>query len=98
MANYNIKNPPIFKPVAINVTLIASNWNQETKTYTFSNEYITNTSTQLWSPAAGITEAQLKELRAANIQDINQQNGSTTFKAYGTIPSINIPVCLTIIK
>lgn len=72
--------------------LYANLWNQNEKTYTVSNNLITTTSDQEFLPAIGITDDQLKALQAANIQDAGQNTGVAYIKAYGKVPSIDIPI------
>lgn len=75
-------------------TLTASNWSGSSgsATYTISDGRITSTSVQDVTPVVGITAAQLKAYQEANIQDGGQVAGTLTLKAYGTKPTINIPV------
>jgi hypothetical protein len=74
------------------VTLSASGWNATNKTYTITSTLITSDSYQRIVPGIDITEDKLKALQAANIQDAGQTNGSLTIKAYGTIPTVDIPI------
>jgi len=74
------------------VTLTASNWNATNKTYTITSSLITSDSYQRIVPGLNITEAQLKVLQLANIQDGGQGNGSLTLKAFGPVPAIDIPI------
>ena len=73
-------------------TLAASSWDTTNKTYTITSDLISSTSDQEYLPAIGITDTQLKALQKANIQDNGQTSGSATLKAYGTVPSIDIPI------
>lgn len=77
---------------AQDVTLTASNWNANNKTYTITSSLITSDSYQRIAPGLNITEDQLKSLQLANIQDGGQGNGSLTLKAFGAIPTIDIPI------
>lgn len=47
-------------------------------------------------PASGITAAQLEALQLANIVGKSQKTGSVSFKAYGEVPKIDIPVTFII--
>lgn len=76
----------------VEYTLLASGWDSSAKTYTVRSELITSTSDQEFLPAIGITDAQLKALQKANIQDGGQSAGVATLKAYGVVPTINIPI------
>ena len=73
-------------------TLLAANWDASTKIYTISDALITANSDQEYLPAIGITDTQLKALQKANIQDAGQSTGTATLKAYGSVPSIDIPI------
>lgn len=73
-------------------TIAASGWNGTAKTYSINNELITATSDQELMPAIGITDTQLKALQKANIQDGGQSAGTLTLKAYGTVPTVDIPI------
>ena len=75
-----------------NVTLYAANWNTTTNTYVVSDPRVFTDSVQNVLPAEGITDSQLEALQAANLQDYGQTDGSFTIKAYGTVPSIDIPI------
>lgn len=76
----------------VSYILAAASWNSTYKTYTIANPLITATSDQEFLPAVGITDSQLKALQKANIQDAGQIAGSVTLKAYGVIPTIDIPI------
>lgn len=71
-------------------TLLASNWVDGV--YVLSLEGVTTTSNQEFLPAVGITTEQLEALQAANIQDGGQTDGNITLKAYGDVPTIDIPI------
>ena len=73
-------------------TLLASGWDASTKTCVVTSALITATSDQEFLPAIGITDDQLKALQKSNIQDAGQSTGTATLKAYGTVPSIDIPI------
>ena len=73
-------------------TLAAASWDTTNKTYAVSNPLITATSDQEYLPAIGITDDQLRALQKANIQDAGQEAGTATLKAYGTVPTIDIPI------
>lgn len=76
----------------VNYTLLASGWDAGAKTYIVNSELITGTSDQEFLPAVDITSAQLKALQKANIQDAGQTAGSATLKAFGSVPSVDIPI------
>ena len=78
------------KASAVNATLVAGNWSGDTYILTVSG--VTTTSNQEILPAVNITTEQLEALQSANIQDGGQANGSVTLKAFGSVPTIDIPV------
>lgn len=85
----------ILKPevgTEVNYTLEASSWLPTQKNYVIRSELITSTSDQEIIPAIGITDTQLKAFQKANIQDAGQTAGSLTIKAYGTVPTVDIPI------
>ena len=75
-----------------NITLAASSWSSGT--YTISDSLITATSNQEIIPAASITADQYKALVKASLVATGQTTGSITIKAFGTTPTINIPVTI----
>jgi hypothetical protein len=83
------------KSVIVNATISASNW--QSNLYTWRNSGITST-TQIVEllPSQSITEEQLEALQSANIVGNSQAVGSITFKAYGDVPTIDIPVIFII--
>lgn len=84
----------IGKSTVVNTTLLASGWIDGT--YTVSSESITTTSIQEVVPAIDVTAEQLQALQSANIQDAGQANGSLTIKAYGDVPTIDIPIRIVV--
>lgn len=75
-----------------NITLAASSWSSGT--YTISDSLITATSNQEIIPAASISADQYKALVKASLVATGQTAGSITIKAFGTTPSISIPVTI----
>lgn len=75
-------------------TLYAADWRGEAApyTYTLSVAGVTATSNQEILPALDITDAELKAMQAANIQDGGQQNNAIVLKAFGEKPKINLPI------
>lgn len=59
---------------------------------TVNVEGVTATSANEILPALGITQEQLSELQAANLQDGGQTAGNITLKAFGEEPSVDLPV------
>lgn len=81
-------------PSVIETTITTSMWGS---TVTISNALITATNSVAMIPGKNITDAQLKALQKANCQDCGTQSaGSMTFKVFGTVPTIDIPVRLII--
>lgn len=81
-------------PIAVNLTILASTWGE---TVTIEDEAITATKNVVMIPGPTITKEQLNALQKANCQDCGIQGaGSVTFKVFGTIPTIDIPVKLII--
>ena len=73
-----------------NITLSASSWSGGT--YTISDSLITATSNQEIIPSPSISADQYKALVKASIVATGQSVGSITIKAFGTVPSIDIPI------
>lgn len=72
------------------VTMLASGWaNSE---YTITNALITATSVQEILVSENITDTQLKAYQKANIVCIGQITGIITVKAFGTVPTVDIPI------
>jgi hypothetical protein len=81
-------------PTAVSLTILASAWGE---TVTIEDEAITATKNVVMIPGSTITKDQLNALQKANCQDCGVQGaGSVTFKVFGTIPTIDIPVKLII--
>ena len=75
-------------------TLLAASWtgSEAPFVYTLAIAGVTATSYQELLPAVNITAEQLKALQAANITDGGQAAGSMTLKAYGKVPTVDIPI------
>lgn len=78
------------KSTTVTATLAASAWADGV--YVLSVAGVTAASNQEVLPAVNITAAQLKALQSANIQDGGQTAGSITLKAFGDVPTIDIPI------
>lgn len=78
----------------VTATLLASGWtgSEAPFVYTLAIAGVTATSYQELLPAVNITAEQLKALQAANITDGGQAAGSMTLKAYGKVPTVDIPI------
>lgn len=86
----SIDRPQAEKSTTATATLSASSWSNGS--YTLSVTGVTTTSNQEILPALNITAEQLEALQGANIQDGGQTTGSITLKAFGAVPTINIPI------
>ena len=88
--SYAISAPP---SVSIEVTLIASNWDADTKTQTLDGLDLvdpgTNGSLRI---AQSATDEQFTAWGAAQPRVTAQADGSITVKLAGTVPTIDIPV------
>lgn len=78
------------KSTTVTATLSANGWADGV--YILSVDGVTATSNQELLPAVDITAEQLEALQAANIQDGGQTAGNITLKAYGDVPTIDIPI------
>lgn len=78
------------KASIVTATLAANGWSNGAYILTVSG--VTTTSNQEILPAVGITAEQLEALQAANIQDGGQAAGNITLKAFGDVPTIDIPI------
>lgn len=76
------------------LTILAATWGS---TVTITDEHITATNNVIMIPGSSITKAQLEALQKANCQGCGTQSaGSITFKVFGDVPTIDIPVKLII--
>lgn len=82
------------KSIDITATLLASGWMGENAPYIYNLSVtgVTATSNQEFLPALGITTEQLEALQGANIQDNDQYEGTVSLKAFGTQPTIDLPI------
>lgn len=78
------------KSTVVSATLLASSWTDSV--YTLAVTDVTATSVQEILPGLSITEEQLSALQAANIQDGGQDAGTIALKAFGDVPTIDIPI------
>lgn len=78
----------------VTATLLASGWtgSEAPFVYTLAIAGVTATSYQELLPAVNITAEQLKALQAANITDAGQAAGTMTLRAYGKVPTVDIPI------
>lgn len=83
------------KYIIVEATLLANMWGVDL--YTWQNENITSAEQIIeLLPSATITTEELEALQMANIVGNQQTVGSVTFKAYGDIPTVDIPVIFVI--
>lgn len=80
------------KTTAKQITLTAASWSSGS--YTISDSLITASSIQEIIPATSISADQYKALVKASIVATGQSVGAITIKAFGTVPSIDIPVTI----
>lgn len=78
------------KASVVTATLAANGWADGVYILTVSG--VTATSNQEILPAVDITAEQLAALQAANIQDGGQTASNITLKAFGDVPTIDIPI------
>lgn len=78
----------------INYTIRADSWNEDL--YTISNSGIKTNSSLYISVPEDITQEQYDALASANLTSSDQTNGSLILRALGDIPTIDIPIILTI--
>lgn len=83
------------KSIVVEATIEATRWG--TNLYTWQNANITSAEQIIeLLPSQSITLEQLEALQVANIVGVSQGIGNVTFKAYGDVPTINIPVIFVI--
>jgi hypothetical protein len=82
------------KSSIVNATLLAASWTGASAPYSYTLVVagVTATSVQELLPTTTNTEAEIKALQAANITDGGQAAGSITLKAWGTKPTIDLPI------
>jgi len=78
------------KSALVTATLSASGWSGTA--YTLAVAGVTANSAVEILPGLGITQDQLEALQAANVQDGGQSAGSISLKAFGDVPTIDLPV------
>lgn len=78
------------KSTTVEATMLASGWVENE--YTLIVDGVTADSYQEILPAIGISEEQLGALQGANIQDAGQREDAMVLKAYGDVPSIDLPI------
>ena len=86
-----LENP---EDVLINFTLLASGWNN--KNYILTNGAIFQNSKIIMAPSQAISFAQISMLQQANIISTAQSDGSITFTCLNLVPTVDIPILLTL--
>ena len=82
------------KSTVMEETLAADSWtgSEAPFTYTLTVEGVTETSIQEILPSISIVTEQLEALQSANLQDGGQFANTIVLKAFGDVPTINIPI------
>ena len=83
------------KPTITTATLLASNWDSTAKTYSFEADYPVATYDIEISLDSTATSEQAEAFNGAQIVGSAKSN---IIKAYGDVPTVNIPVILKVIK
>ena len=82
------------KPTITTTTLLASNWDSTAKTYSFETDY-PNASYDI--EVALDSTATAEQAEAFNGAQIVGSAASNTIKAYGDVPTVDIPVILKVV-
>ena len=80
----------------VDLTLASASWSSGT--YTISNANITATNTVFMGVQGTITADQMSTLSKAVVVCTTQVAGSLTLKALGTVPTVDLPIKLTIMS
>lgn len=80
----------------VDLTLASASWSSGT--YTISNANITATNTVFMGVQGTITADQMSTLSKAVVVCTAQAAGSLTLKALGTVPTVDLPIKLTIMS
>lgn len=84
------------KPTITTATLLASNWDSTAKTYSFEADYPNATyNVEIEINGDSCTDEQLEAWSAAKIVGSFSSNVA---KAKGNVPSVDIPIILTVVK
>lgn len=92
--NTNEKINSLYGFIIANIGLSPSVWSNGV--YTISNANIKADNTIFVLPGLNLTTAQVEALQEAIILDNGQSAGQLKLKAYGTVPTITIPIRLII--
>ena len=83
-------------PTTTSYTIAANSWNTTTHEYTISISGMVITDEVVLDIATTITEAAYDQLAAAKIVVLSQANGAVTIKALGSVPTVDIPISITV--
>lgn len=78
----------------VNMTMLAAAW--QDNIYTISNAQIKQNNRVDITPQISATDTQFNAWDSANLRPIAQVDGSTTLKARGAVPTVDIPITLLI--
>lgn len=90
-----LSNVMAHKPTITTATLLASSWDSSTKTYSFETEY-PNASYDI--EVALDSTATAEQAEAFNGAQIVGSATSNTIKAYGDVPTVDIPIILKVVR
>lgn len=91
---YIVTNGTDLNNINVEASLDALQWTN--KTYTIENEGITEDNVVLIGLNKGVTKKQYEAAAQASIVVKNQNAGSIVLEAFGTVPTITIPIVLSI--
>lgn len=96
----NGTGPVINESFIVNATLAAASWVGASAPYTYALTVngVTTTSNQELLPKTDITSAQLTALQKANIIGVGQALNTINLKAFGTKPTVDIPITIIVRK
>ena len=89
-----LSNVMAHKPTITTATLLASSWNSTAKTYSFETDY---PSASYDIEVALDSTATSEQAEAFNGAQIVGSATSNTIKAYGDVPTVDIPVILKVV-
>ena len=90
-----LSNVMAYKPTITTATLLASHWDSTAKTYSFETDY-PNASYDI--EVALDSTATAEQAEAFNGAQIVGSAASNTIKAYGDVPTIDIPIILRAVR
>ena len=91
-----LSNVMAHKPITTAVTMLASSWNTSEKTYSFEADYPNATyNVEIEINGDSCTDEQLEAWSGAKIVGSFSSNVA---KAKGEVPTVDIPIILTVVK